>query len=248
MARRIDELQGYLALTLCYFFGSNQLVFQRDTLEKLGTNQITSQNGSCDKEGDARFSFGQILPLLILAGVILNTRQTFQSGRPKYNPSAEIETPLSMTKEPRQSTMTTTLVPASESTSRVEQLLRRDIYMDRVWLFPAALNIGAVIFLFFQLIASSGNGTACALVISMAYSIFIACVSCGTTILAGLVASDLHYGGCMVWMIALQTLVAIVWLSQTVMAHNVSFDDNHQMLTMAVRLLLFLAYCWNSTE
>ncbi|KAI4604063.1 hypothetical protein KJ359_000190 [Pestalotiopsis sp. 9143b] len=153
------------------FFGTKQLAFQRDYLSQLGNDRLTFES-SLDAEPESnRFDFGQVLPLMLLAGVALATRQAFQSGRTKsqYDVSTET-TEFDAAKDSRSSSFAPTLVAPSEATSRIDHLLSRDIYLDNVWLLPTLFNIGSAIFLFFQLIVSSSGGNAASLFVSIAYS------------------------------------------------------------------------------
>ncbi|KAI1852863.1 hypothetical protein JX266_002404 [Neoarthrinium moseri] len=227
-------------LFLSAIFGTKQLAFQRLSLAQLGNDQIKFETGLLAQLSNNRFDFGQTLPLMLLASVMLTTRQAFQAGRRATSSSPDTKRPpFNTTASSRQSSFASTLVAASENVSTIDAILSRDIYLDSAWLVPTVLNIGAAIFLFFQLIASSGGGTAGSLLISMVYSSAIICVACGAIILVGFAVSELRWGAWFIWCIAVLPLAAILWLSAIVMTHGVSFGDREQLLTMVTRLLAF---------
>ncbi|KAI0174428.1 hypothetical protein BJ166DRAFT_147961 [Pestalotiopsis sp. NC0098] len=208
-------------LLLSAVFGTKQLAFQRDYLSQLGNDRLTFESSlDADDPESNRFDFGQVLPLMLLAGVGLATRQAFQSGRTRSQ--QEI------------STETTEFNAAKDSRSS-----SRDIYLDNVWLLPTLFNIGSALFLFFQLIVSSSGGNAASLFVSIAYSTTVVCVACGSIIMVGLAVSELPLGRWIIWGIAVQPLAAIAWLSAVVMTHGVSFGDREQLLVMGLRLLAF---------
>ena len=192
--------------------------------------------------GNSRFDFGQILPLVLLGGVVISTRQAFQFGRLSAPfTTTDNNIPLTDTaKNSRQSSLASTLVPASETTSRLDRLLCRDVYVDNVWLLPTLLNVGAGIFLFFQSIASSGGETAVSLIRSLFYAFAVISMACGAIIVIGLAVADLRWGRCLVWSTAVQPLAAIIFLIFQVMKHRVSFGNMDQFLIM---IYGFLGFC-----
>lgn len=229
-------------LLLSAIFGTKQLAFQRDFLSQLGNDQLTFEPSVYAEHEINRFDFGQVLPLMLLAGVALATRQAFQSGRSSSEVSVSTVTvALDGRKDTDLSATASTLIPPSEAPSRIEHLLSRDIYLENVWLLPTLFNIGFAIFLFFQLIVSSSGGNAASLFISIAYSTAVVCIACSCIIMVGLVVDELSWGRCLIWGIAAQPLAAISWLSAVVMTHGVSFGDREQLMVMGMRLLAFWA-------
>lgn len=229
-------------LLLSAIFGTKQLLFQRSSLEQLGKTDIHPEASLGSQLGNFRFDFGQILPLVLLGGVAISTRQAFQFGRLSAPfTDTVIHIPLTDTdKHSRKPSLASTLAPASETTSRIDHLLSRDVYIDKVWLLPTLLNIGASIFLFFQSIASSGGETALSLITSIFYVFAVISVACGAIIVIGLAVADLRWGGCLVWTTALQPLAAINFLIYEVMKCKVSFGNKEQLLIM---MYGFLGFC-----
>ena len=140
----------------------------------------------------------------------------------------------------RQSSLASTVVPASKTTSRIDHLLSRDVYVDNVWILPTLFNVGAGIFLFFQSIASSGGESALSLLTSLLYVFTVISVACGAVIVIGLAVADLRWGCCLVWLTAVQPLAAIIFLIFEVMNHKVSFGNMEQLRTMVFG---FLGFC-----
>ncbi|KAF2996351.1 hypothetical protein E8E14_000616 [Neopestalotiopsis sp. 37M] len=236
-------------LLLSAIFGTKQLAFQRDFLSQLGNDQLTFEPSVYAEHEINRFDFGQVLPLMLLAGVALATRQAFQSGRSSSEVSVSTVTvALDGRKDTDLSAAESTLIPPSEAPSRIEHLLSRDIYLENVWLLPTLFNIGFAIFLFFQLIVSSSGGNAASLFISIAYSTAVVCIACSCIIMVGLVVDELSWGRCLIWGIAVQPLAAISWLSAVVMTHGVSFGDREQLMILDYERLEPHGACAKDTQ
>lgn len=118
------------------------------------------------------------------------------------------------TEDSQTSSTTCTLDSNPSAISKVEQLLSHDSYTGAIWLLPTLLNVGAAIFLFFELIASSGGGNALGLFVSMLYSFAVVSLACCAVILVGLTMDEYQYGKLWTGLFALQPLGAIIWLTR----------------------------------
>ncbi|KAI0009689.1 hypothetical protein F4779DRAFT_640288 [Xylariaceae sp. FL0662B] len=214
-----------------------------------GTKQLAAMRASIEGPEDDVFNFGQILPIMMLVAAILTIRQAFMSGRQPPSPTPPVED-TAMPNRGRSSRMTSigSVVTAVSSTiltnggncspippvsldaapdrrSQLEQLLSQDYYMDAIWLLPTLLNVGAAIFLFFQMISSSG-GTSAANFVAFVSSLFvIISFACCTVILVGFTLEGCRHAEWYVGLFALQPFFATVFLSYLAMAHKLHFGE-----------------------
>ncbi|RYO75023.1 hypothetical protein DL764_010595 [Monosporascus ibericus] len=108
--------------------------------------------------------------------------------------------------------------------------------MDAVWFPPTLLNIAAAIFLFFQLIASVGFGTALSLAVSIAYTFLVVSFACCAVTLVGLMLGQGTVARLLTWFVALQSLVATVLLAHNVMQRTVSFGEMEEARSVSALL------------
>jgi hypothetical protein len=118
----------------------------------------------------------------------------------------------------------------------LEYFLSQAKYVEATWLLPTLFNIGVAIFLFFQLIASSGGSDAQELFVSIILSFFIVSLACCAVILVGLAVDEYRWAPWVIWTFALQPFGAMVLLSRQVMNHAVSFGGLNQGVSLTVYL------------
>ncbi|KAI3316878.1 hypothetical protein HD806DRAFT_541764 [Xylariaceae sp. AK1471] len=226
-----------------------------------GTKQLAAQRSSLE-EPDNISDFGQILPIVMLVAAVLTIRQSFMSGRKPPLPALSTNgstslnggsqsrmlsissgstavastTPPSEGKDSRVSSISSISDPAPNPTVELEHLLSQEKYVGANWLLPTLFNIAVAIFLFFQLIASSGGGNAQALFVSIILSFIIVAFACCAVILVGFAVDECRFATWVIWGFALQPFGAIVWLSRQVMIHAVSFGELDQAVSMVIDL------------
>ncbi|KAI0870092.1 hypothetical protein GGS24DRAFT_511235 [Hypoxylon argillaceum] len=230
-----------------------------------GTKQLAAQRALLDEPNNI-YSFGQILPIVMLVAAVLTIRQSFISGRKKLAPASA--PPIDESMPPNKgyrwptssissrSTIATSTThkskggdspvfsvssipcPAPSAMDELEHFLSQAKYVEATWLLPTLFNIAVAIFLFFQLIANSGGGDAQDLFVSIIISFFIVFVACCAVILVGFAVEDCRWASFVLWTFALQPFGAMVLLSRQVMNHAVSFGELNQGASLAVYLTI----------
>ncbi len=120
--------------------------------------------------------------------------------------------------------------------TELELLLSQAKYVETIWLLPTLFNIAVAIFLFFQIISSSGGSDAQELIVSISISFFIVFIACRAVILVGLAVNECRNASWEIWAFALQPFVGMALLSRQVMNHAVSFCGLDQRVSLVVYL------------
>ncbi|RYP47383.1 hypothetical protein DL768_006551 [Monosporascus sp. mg162] len=253
-------LTGYMFLRICADTYASRLSDVCWVLLSaiFGTKHLAVMRAAIIHTENDKFDFGQVLPVVLLIGPVLTIRQSFMARRlpPSLNTSVDAvafpdtgenspwsslssastavpdTTPVAAPKTALTADSWTTPVTALNNISELDGLLNQDSYMDAVWFVPTLLNIAAAIFLFFQLIASSGFGTAVSLTVSIAYSFLVVSFSCCAVILVGLTLGQGTVARLLTWFVALQSLAATALLAHNVMQRTVSFGEMEEMRSM----------------
>ncbi|KAM0815337.1 hypothetical protein AB5N19_01131 [Seiridium cardinale] len=214
-----------------------------------GTIQLGIQRSSVARVEE--FDFGQVLPIMLLGAAVLPIRQAFVplSPEPLMSTSSVNTSPSTRRRSSQMSSVCLTLTSTSNVAWPPEgNFLSQAIYTEDIWLLPTLFNVVAAIFLFFQLIASSGGSDAASLVVSMAFSFGVISLACCTIILVGLTVGEYPPGKVIIWFFGLQPLGAIALLARAVMMHTISFHERDQVISMLAILfsaaaILGVEYC-----
>ncbi|KAK9421105.1 hypothetical protein SUNI508_05953 [Seiridium unicorne] len=214
-----------------------------------GTIQLGIQRSSVARVEE--FDFGQVLPVMLLGAAVLPIRQAFVplSPEPLISTSSVNTSPSTRRRSSQMSSVCLTLTSTSHVAWAPEgHFLSQAIYTEDIWLLPTLFNVVAAIFLFFQLIASSGGSDAASLVVSMAFSFGVISLACCAVILVGLTVGEYPLGKVIIWFFGLQPLGAIALLARAVMMHTISFHERDQVISMLAILfsaaaVLGVEYC-----
>ncbi|GAP92708.2 hypothetical protein SAMD00023353_9600010 [Rosellinia necatrix] len=228
-----------------------------------GTKQLSAQRALLDEPNNI-YDFGQILPIAMLVAAILTIRQSFMSGRKPPNLAPTINgclfsgesfgSPLSLGSMGSNAITFTadsgggkgsrvysanSIPPLSppSTTATLEDFLSQAKYVEATWLLPTLFNIAVAIFLFFQLIASSGGGDAKDLLVSIIICFLIVSVACCAVILVGFTVDDYRWASWVIWTFAMQPFGAMVLLSRQVMTHEVSLSDLDPAWSLVIYLV-----------
>ncbi|KAI1075578.1 hypothetical protein F5B20DRAFT_379883 [Whalleya microplaca] len=237
-----------------------------------GTKELAAMRASVVEPGDDIFSFGQLLPIMMLIAAVLTIRQAFMSARqappistaPSTTPSTAVLPSISHrssrftsigsastavpTTPSSDSVPVPTPAPGKPSSQQLSHLLSQERYVHAIWLLPTLLNVGAAIFLVFQVIACSGGGNlggnASDLFASLSYSFAVSAFACCAVILVGFTlegCQSCRWAAWCVGLFALQPFAGIVWLSCLVMQHRLHFGTPDQMQGMGIVLAVAAA-------